>query len=160
MNKSELYEYLDEQGVKYETVEHPPAMTVDDILSFELPDLAPLAKNLFLRDDKKCNYYLLTVRHDLPVSIKDFQAKAGTRKLSFASEDDLMRLLGLRRGAVTPFGLLSDAQCEVKLYLDSYYEGARICIHPNDNTASVYIATDDLVRLLRAHGSAVEFIEM
>lgn len=160
MNKSELYEYLDASGVKYEVVEHPPAMTVDDILSFDLPDIAPIAKNLFLRDDKKRNYYLLTVRHDLAVSIKDFQQKAGTRKLSFASEDDLMRLLGLRRGAVTPFGLLNDAQCEVKLYLDSYYEGGRICIHPNENTASVYIATDDLVLLLRAHGSAVEFIEM
>lgn len=160
MNKSELYEYLDANGVKYDVVEHPPAMTVDDILSIELPDLAPLAKNLFLRDDKKRNYYLLTVRHDLAVSIKDFQTKAGTRKLSFASEDDLMRLLALQRGAVTPFGLLNDTQCEVKLYLDSYYDGGRICIHPNENTASVYIATDDLIRLLRTHGSAVEFIEM
>ncbi len=160
MNKSEVYEYLDAHGVKYEVVEHPPAMTVDDILSFDLPELASFAKNLFLRDDKKRNYYLLTVRHDLAVSIKSFQEKAGTRKLSFASEDDLMRLLGLRRGAVTPFGLLNDTQCEVKLYLDSYYEGGRICIHPNENTASVYIATDDLVRLLRDHGSEVEFVEM
>ncbi len=160
MNKAELYEYLNAHGVKYEVVEHPPAMTVDDILGFGLSEPELIAKNLFLRDDKKRNYYLLTVRHDLTVSIKSFQEKAGTRKLSFASEDDLMRLLGLRRGAVTPFGLLNDAQCEVKLYLDSYYDGGRICIHPNENTASVYIATDDLIRLLRAHGSEVQFIEV
>lgn len=160
MNKAELYDYLNAQGVKYEAVEHPPALTVDDILSFDLPEPGLVAKNLFLRDDKKRNYYLLTVRHDLAVSIKDFQEKAGTRKLSFASEDDLMSILSLRRGAVTPFGLLNDEKNAVVLYLDSFYEGGRICIHPNENTASVYIATDDLVRLLRDHGSEVRVIEM
>lgn len=160
MNKTELYEYLDARGVQYEAIEHPPALTVDDILSFGLPEPGLVAKNLFLRDDKKRNYYLFTVRHDLTVPIRELQEKAATRKLSFASEDDLMSFLSLRRGAVTPFGLLNDERRAVVLYLDSFYAGGRICIHPNDNTASVYIATDDLVGMLRDHGSEVRFIDM
>lgn len=33
-------------------------------------------------------------------------------------------------------------------------------IHPNDNTATVWIKTADLVKLLNEHGTTVEFAEV
>ena len=51
------------------------------------------AKNLFVRDDKKQNYYLITVKGEKRVNLKAFRKAQGTRNLSFASAEDLLERL-------------------------------------------------------------------
>ena len=159
LKKQDIYKLLEENKIQYMAVDHPPAYTVEDIISFNLPRPEAGAKNLFLRDDKKRSYYLLTVRDDKTVSIKEFQSKAGTRRLSFASEQDLMKYLGLISGAVTPFGILNDESRSVTVYIDDSFAGHEISVHPNDNTASVYLQTDELIKLIREHGNKVEYFD-
>ena len=160
MNKQELYQFLDEQKIEYSVIEHAPVYTVEEAEKLCLPHPEAGAKNLFLRDDKKRNYYLLTVRDALPIDLKQFQERIGSRRLSFASEEDLMRFLALKKGAVTPFGVLNDRECAVQVYIDVYFENKQISVHPNENNATVYLAANDLVELLRAHGNRVEYIEL
>ena len=62
MYKEEIINYLDKNNIEYDIFNHPPAYTVEDILSFNLPNKELGAKNLFLRDDKKKNYYLVVVQ--------------------------------------------------------------------------------------------------
>lgn len=76
------------------------------------------AKNIFVRDDKKRNYYLITVKGDKKVNLKYFKEKYHTRSLSFASEQDLMAILGLQAGSVTPLGLINNTEHKVQFYLD------------------------------------------
>ncbi len=85
-----------------------------------------------------------------------------TRALSFASENDLMQVLGLIPGAVTPIGLLNDAECKVQLYLDEVFFAAPglIGVHPNDSTATVWLRADDLVALIQEHGNPVHIAEL
>mgnify|MGYP003419328947 CR=1 FL=1 len=160
MNKQELYVFLDERKIKYTAIEHVSVYTVEEAEKLCLPHPEAGAKNLFLRDDKKRNYYLLTVRDALPIDLKQFQERIGSRRLSFASEEDLMCFLALKKGAVTPFGVLNDTQCTVQVYIDAYFENKQISVHPNENNATVYLAANDLVELLRAHGNKVEYIEL
>ena len=160
MNKQELYQFLEEQKIKYTVIEHAPVYTVEEAEKLCLPHPEAGAKNLFLRDDKKRNYYLLTVRDALPIDLKQFQERIGSRRLSFASEEDLMRFLALKKGAVTPFGVLNDRECAVQVYIDVYFENKQISVHPNENNATVYLAANDLVELLRMHGNRVEYIEL
>lgn len=84
----------------------------------------------------------------------------GTRRLSFASDHDLMKYLKLIPGAVTPFGLLNDETCTVQFFMDRDFEHQRIGVHPNDNTASIWMRTDDLVSIIREHGNPVTITEM
>ena len=158
MNKQELYVFLEEQKIKYTAIEHIPVFTVEEAEQLQLPNPEAGAKNMFLRDDKKRNYYLLTVRDALAVDLKQFQEKITSRRLSFASEEDLMRFLALKKGAVTPLGVLNDIECAVQVYIDAYFENKTISVHPNENNATVYLAANDLVELLRAHGNKVEYI--
>ena len=160
MNKQELYQFLDEQKIEYSVIEHAPVYTVEEAEKLCLPHHEAGAKNLFLRDDKKRNYYLLTVRDALPIDLKQFQERIGSRRLSFASEEDLMRFLALKKGAVTPFGVLNDTQCAVQVYIDAYFANKQISVHPNENNATVYLAANDLVELLRTHGNKAEYIEL
>jgi len=72
-----------------------------------------MQKNLFVHDDKKRAYYLITVKGDKRADLKEFRKNNNTRPLSFASENDLMEVMQLIPGAVTPFGILNDTECKV-----------------------------------------------
>ena len=90
-----------------------------ELSNIEIPYPEYDAKNLFVRDDKKRNYYLITVKGHKRVNLKEFRKNNNTRPLSFASADDLMEIMGLILGALTPLGLLNDTGCKVTLFLDN-----------------------------------------
>lgn len=161
MNKQEVYEFLQAQGVTYEVTEHKAVYNMDELAEVELPYPEADAKNLFVRDDKKSSYYLITVRGGKRVDLQEFRKVYGTRRLSFASAEDLERLLGLFPGSVTPLGLLNNAEKNVKLFFDSdFADDDLIGVHPNENTATVWLKAGDLVRLIREHGNEVEAVEL
>jgi len=157
MNKQDIYDYLNKEGIWHEITEHEAVYNMAELSSIEVPYPEYDAKNLFIRDDKKNNYYLITVRGDKRVNLKEFRTNHGTRPLSFASADDLMDIMGLIPGAVTPLGLLNDIECKVSLYLDSDLTIGQglIGVHPNDNTATVWLKTSDLIKIVEQHGNKV-----
>ena len=160
MDKLEIYRYLTEQSIPYEVTEHQAVFNMEELDSVALPNPEWDAKNLFVQDDKKRNYYLITVRGDKRVDLKVFRKAHGLRALSFASPEELYSLLGLIPGAVTPLGLLNDETRSVHLYLDSQFIGNKIGVHPNDNTATVWLLADDLIKLVQAHGNPAEFTDI
>lgn len=120
------------------------------------------AKNLFVRDDKKRNYYLITVRGNKRVDFKKIKNNNNTRPLSFASEEDLMSIMNLIAGSVTPLGLLNDNELKVIFYLDKdFLNGKQIIgVHPNDNTATLWLKVTDLIDIIKEHGNKVKIIEL
>lgn len=160
MNKQEVYAYLTEQKISYEVMEHRAVFNMEDLDALELPYPEWDAKNLFVRDDKKHNYYLITVRGDKRVDLKDFRRKHGLRALSFASPDELFSIMKLIPGAVTPLGILNDEERRVHFYLDQEFQENKIGIHPNENTATIWLQADDLMRLILAHGNEAEVVEI
>lgn len=120
------------------------------------------AKNLFVRDDKKRNYYLITVRGNKRVDFKKIKNDNNTRPLSFASEEDLMSIMNLISGSVTPLGLLNDHELKVIFYLDKdFLNGKQIIgVHPNDNTATLWLKVTDLIDIIKEHGNKVKIIEL
>ena len=162
MNKQEILSLLDERGVSYELTEHKAVYNMAELAEVVLPYPEADAKNLFVRDDKKRGYYLITVKGDKRADLKAFRRQNGTRPLSFASAEDLMARLGLIPGAVSPFGLLNDAERSVIFCLDREFLDAsgRIGVHPNDNTATVWLAAADLLSLIQEHGSPIRLIAL
>ncbi len=160
MTKEEIYQYLADHNVKYEVTEHGAVYNMAELESVELPYPDCDAKNLFVRDDKKRNYYLITVKGDKRVDLKDFRRKHELRPLSFASADELMEIMKLYAGAVSPLGLLCDEEHKVKFYLDEAFGEGLVGIHPNDNTATIWLQTSDLVRIIKEHGNVVETVNL
>ena len=99
----EIYEYLDRRHIWHEIVEHQPVYTMADLPQVPIPYPSGEAKNLFVRNDKKNQYYLITVQGAKRVDLKDLRRRYGTRPLSLAPEQDLRDMLGLPAGSVTPF---------------------------------------------------------
>lgn len=160
MNKQETYQYLKDHNIPFEITEHRAVYNMEELDSIDLPYPEGDAKNLFVRDDKKKNYYLITVKGDKRVNLKDFWKAHGLRPLSFASPEDLKKYMDLTPGAVTPLGLLNVEGAPITMYLDAEFKDSIIGIHPNENTATVWLQGNDLVELLRENGCEVEIVEI
>ena len=162
MNKQEILDYLKEKNVLHEVTEHKEVYNMEEVSQIDIPYPEAEAKNLFVRDDKKRNYYLITVKGDKKVNLKEFRKENNTRALSFASEDELKSIMDVIPGAVTPFGLLNDKELKVKFFIDQEFAktGHLIAVHPNDNTATVYLKAEDLIDIIKEHGNQVGVITL
>lgn len=157
MTKQDIYILLDNSGITYQTAEHQAVFTIEQMDALGLSNMETVAKNLFVRDDKKRSYYLISVCGHKRVDLKEFRRANGLRPLSFASAEELSSILSLTPGSVTPMGLLNDENHAVTLYLDKDFlqnEGI-IGVHPNENTATVWLKAADLIAVLRDHGVTV-----
>lgn len=161
MNKREIYPLLNARNIWHEVTEHKAVFNMAEVAEIHLPYPEADAKNLFIRDDKKRNYYLITVKGDKRADLKAFRQQNGTRPLTFASDQDLMDILGLIPGAVTPLGLLNDREHKATFFLDKAFleSSGLIGVHPNDNTATVWLKTQDLLRLLEENGTQITLFE-
>lgn len=162
MKKQDIYNFLTQQYIKYEITEHKAVFSMSEVADIDIPHPEADAKNLFIRDDKKKNYYLITVRGDKRVNLKEFRKANNTRPLSFASENDLMNIMKLTPGSVTPFGILNDDERKVNFFLDREFTEPLnlIGIHPNENTATVWLKTDDLIKIIKQHGNPISIIDI
>lgn len=162
MNKQDIYDLLKEKCIWHEITEHKAVYNMKELSTIDTPYPESDGKNLFVRDDKKNNYYLITVKGDKRVDLKDFRNKNETRPLSFASENDLKEIMDLLPGSVTPFGLLNDKKHKVKFYVDKDFMNDKniVGVHPNDNTATVWIKVEDLINIIKEYGNEVFVVEV
>ena len=160
IDKEQTCQFLRDMGIEFERTEHPAVYNIAELAQISIPHPEADAKNLFVRDDKKRQYYLITVRGDKRVDLKEFRRAQGTRPLSFASAEELSSILGLIPGAVTPLGVLNDEARRVKVFLDRAFAGGLVGVHPNDNTATLWLRAEDLIRVVRDHGNEIEYIDL
>ncbi|MFR3686060.1 MAG: prolyl-tRNA synthetase associated domain-containing protein [Enterococcus sp.] len=162
MNKNEILDYLSKKDIWFEVTEHQAVYNMEELAEVALPYPEADAKNLFVRDDKKRNFYLITVKGDKRVDLKEFKKENNTRRLSFSSENDLMDVMGLIPGAVSPLGILNDSEHKVHFFIDADFfdEPGLIGIHPNDNTATVWLKTEDLVTIVKEHENQVTVVQL
>ena len=154
--KAETIAVLEQAGIAYELYEHEAVFTVEQAHAADIPHQELGAKNLFLRDDKHRAYYLVCLPDKKDVSLREIQERLDSRRLSFANEKDLRLMLSLEPGSVTPLGALNDAEGRVEVVIDrELVDAERVTVHPCDNTATVLLATADLIELLRERGITV-----
>lgn len=95
MNKFETYQYLRNHNISFEAIEHPAVFNMEEAAAIDLPYPECEAKNLFVCDDKRRGYYLITVKGDKRVNLKSFRQQHGLRAISFASAEELLAVMRL-----------------------------------------------------------------
>ena len=152
---------LDELKINYTLIEHDPVYTIEEMEKIDIENINYIVKNLFLRDAKGRQHYLVVADKDQKIDLKTLQDKIGSTKLSFASEDRLQKYLKLTKGAVSPFGVLNDETAEVEVIFDKNLVGRScVAVHPNDNSATVVLSYEDLEKIVKANGNTVKAIEL
>lgn len=154
---------LDEKKIPYECMEHEPVYTVEEIQERNLWHHKDGigAKNLFLRDGSGKRHFLVVVRDDKQADLKQVRAEIKSSRLSFASEERLERYLHVSPGSVSPFGILNDTECMVEVFFDQdLKQYSYMAVHPNDNRATLWMKTEDLVKIIKEHGNSFAWIRI
>lgn len=145
----QLYQLLEHLDIKFEYIEHPEAPTIEIAKQYWAGHDAKHCKNLFFRNHKGNKHYLVILDCDQSMNIHDIEKQLHQGKLSFASEQRLMKYLGVKPGSVTPFGLINDTEHHVTLFIDKKLQNAeKLSFHPCINTASLIISNADFVKFL------------
>lgn len=161
MKKEKVYETLETLGIPYEIIPHEPAYTVEDMEKV-LPMIdAQVCKNLFLRDQKGKQHYLVIMAKEKPFQMKTFETAQNLGKLSFASEERLMKYLDVPSGSVSPFGLINDADAHVIVYVDKALKACgKVGVHPNVNDITITLSVEDLEKFLASLSNTVNWVEI
>lgn len=165
LTEADIYALLDARSVEHHVLHHDPVLTVKAAheagisAAGETYGAVP-CKNLFLRDDKGRHFWLVTAPDDARIDLRMLQDRLASRRLSFASEGALGRMLGIGHGSVTPLAVLNDESRTVAMVFDESLRHQVICAHPLVNTATVFIAADDVAALVREHGNPCAFLDV
>ena len=151
-SSEDLFQRLDDLAIAHETTHHPALHTVAESQAVRGQILGAHNKNLFLRDKKKQTWLVCTLE-DKQIEMAQLQSQIGAARLSFGSADRLAEFLGVLPGSVTPFALINDLACRVKVVLDAAMLAHELVnFHPLVNTMTTTISSADLVRFVRACG--------
>jgi Ala-tRNA(Pro) deacylase len=160
-NREKVLQVLESLGISYEIHEHPPVPTVEEALPYWGRIDATHCKNLFFRNHKGNRHYLVILRHDRQLNIRDLEQRLKQGKISFASPQRMEKYLGLTAGSVSVFGLINDRENHVHLFLDAALQSAdKISFHPNENTATLVLSFESFLRFLDWSGNTYEFIKL
>jgi Ala-tRNA(Pro) deacylase len=152
---------LDALGIAYQSYEHPPVFTTEDVEKYWRHIPATPVKNLFLRNKKGNRHYLVIVGVDKRVDLQQLVRVIGDDRLSFGSAERLMEKLALTPGSVSPFGLIHEGSRDVEVIIDAPLRAAeRLMFHPTINTATVTVSFADLERFLQVRGNRVRYLDV
>lgn len=159
--KEKVYARLAELGISYTKKDHPAMYTIEEIVAAGIDPDGATAKNLFLRNDSGKQHYLVTICGEKNADLKEVRKQLGSSRLSFASEERLMKCFGVHKGSVSPMGVLNDADASVIVAFDEdLFKQPIIGVHPNDNTATVYLSPEDMAEIVRKNGNRLLLIHI
>ena len=158
----DVYDFLDNLGVKYSTLTHPSAFTMEECEAVRKKADAPVFKNLFLTNRQQTQFYLLMLPADKPFKTKYLSSQIGCARLSFAPEEQMERLLKIHPGAVSPMGLIHDSGREVTLIIDEDLRDVSLyACHPCVNTSSILLSMSDFLgTILPATGHTPSWVTL
>jgi prolyl-tRNA synthetase len=161
--KSDVLSFLQAQHIAFKEYLHKPALTIEDLrIDPGKLDKSPFVKNLVYVDKKKAFHFLLA--HENTQVSKPFWKTIGSsyNNVRMATPEQLQDTLGTFKGAVNVFSVLNDADKKVvKVYLDSKLQKEQyLSFHPQDNTSTVELKTEDVLNLLAKHGKELVVADM
>ncbi len=157
----DVYQFLNSNQISYAKYDHEAVFSAEEAKTKAGHVPGQQTKNLFLCDDKKQRFYLITIPDEKRADLKHLKTFLNEKSLRFAPADKMQGLLGLLPGSVSPLGLINDVKNVVKFYIDpNLLKEKYIYIHPNINTATVEIAVEDFKKILNLTEHHLNFYQL
>ena len=148
MREIRCYDLLDRLGIDFWRVDHDAARIMEDCAAADalLGEDTAICKNLFLRNSKGDQYFLLMLPGDKKFKTKEVARQIGSTRLSFGDEGQMAEFLDILPGSVSVMGLMNDAENRVQLLIDRpVIESETFGCHPCVNTSSLRMKTKDVL---------------
>lgn len=160
--KEKVLKKLQELNINYKLIEHPPVFTIEEMNKLgDIFEGAKICKNLFVRDQKGKRHFLIVMPEEKRAPLSEIALKIESTKLSFASEERLMKYLKLTPGSVTPLAVINDENAEVEVILDEELKNEKMLgVHPCINTATILITPSDLEKYIKSNNNEIKYIKI
>lgn len=160
--RAAIYAKLDALGIRWRSIQHAPAASAAECAAVSEALGALVCKNYFLTTKSRKHWRLCIVRPEARLRTADISRQAGTPRLTFAEEDDLLRMLHARPGSVSPMGLMFDSAQEVRVLVDrALAQAPELAFHPCDNTETLALSSRDFFEIyLPAVGKTPEWVDI
>lgn len=146
----EIKKYLDNIGIEFKLHKHPAVYTCEEMEKYIDTIKGIHSKNLFIKNRKSKNYYLVILPAEANFDFKKFETLLND-KLKFSNENDLKNFLGVTSGAVSPFGLINDKETKVKVLIDKkIWSSDFVSFHPNINTETIELRGKDFQKYIKS----------
>jgi Ala-tRNA(Pro) deacylase len=143
-----VYTFLEAQNIPYRLQEHEAVFTVAES-SVKLPEKVPV-KTLLVTDEKKQQVWMVAMRGLNRLDMKRLAHAVGAKKLQFVNPERVEDIVGVLPGSVSIFGLLHPGAKNVQVIFDeSLLTEPELGFHPNDNTATVFLNPEDVLKIIR-----------
>ena len=159
--KPEVELFLTKNNIEFILHKHPAVFTCEEAEKHcnNIPGLS--CKNLFLKDKKADNYYLVIMPAKKRMDLKNVASRVSSKKITFANEQELQAILKLTKGAVSPFGLINDKETKTKVQIDKeLWEADIVSFHPNINTETIELSKEMFHRFIHALKHSYTLISM
>ncbi|MBF7025531.1 prolyl-tRNA synthetase associated domain-containing protein [Staphylococcus kloosii] len=154
-----VYNLLSNLDISFSKRDHEPVKTSLDVKSITPPILGMHCKNLFLRNNKGNSHFLVVIPDNKNLNLKELAKQIGSSSLSFASQKRLYKYLNVEPGSVNPFALIYDTEIHVTVVLDrDIFQSDIINFHPNTNTATLSLKTQDFKKYINSINNEVIYL--
>jgi Ala-tRNA(Pro) deacylase len=156
-----VYETLKTLNIPFDYYESPRDFSSEDDGNFWKQIGAERCKNLFLRNHKGNQHYLVIAKYYECFEVKILEGHFKKGKISFASEKRMDKWIQTKPGAVSVFSLLNDTENHTRVFVDEELKHTKyVTFLPNMHNAILKISTTDLIRLLDYSGNEWEFFKL
>ena len=141
---------LDDAGVPYARIAHPPVRTSEDAARLRGTPLEIGGKSLLFKIGKQPDFRLFVLSAARRTDNRPMRHHLGVQKLRFARREELLTHTGLEPGCVPPFG---HPLFNLPVYVDaSLAAGEEIAFTAADHRLSIRMAMGDYLAVARPAG--------
>nr|CAB3448009.1 unnamed protein product [Digitaria exilis] len=160
--KDQLLARLKELKIDFTCHDHPVVLTVEEQAKYVGHLGGALSKNLLLKD-KKHRLYVVSALAGTKVDMKILSQRLGLGKggLRMAPEENLLQVLQVPLGCVTPFALINESASAVSLLLDEGFKSKQSCyFHPLTNDVTIALSSSNLDKFLISIGKQPAYVNL
>jgi Ala-tRNA(Pro) deacylase len=150
---SRILALLEETGVEYESLDHPPVSSCDDSLARRQAAGWTGASSKCILFHAKGVFHLVVTTADRAINARHFKKQFGTKNIRFAKPEEVLEHAGCAIGSLPP---VLPGVPDVTSFVDrAILVQEHFMFNPADPERSLRILSRDLPRLLKASGSRV-----
>ena len=151
--------YLQKLGINFKEFKHPAVYTCEEAEKYNKNIRGIHSKNLFLKNRKSKRFYLVILPADKKLDLDELGKKISDN-LKFAKENDLKEILGVKSGAVSPFGLINDKKNKVIAVIDSkVWNPEYVSFHSNINTETLELTKSDFHKYINSLKNELKILQ-
>lgn len=152
----QVFEYLETHEILAKTISHPEVVNCEeskmhyDRYGLKEKDYG-LCKNIVLRDKKGKSFWLIIIDYQKQIDLEEIKETLGcSKRIGFATENDLKEYLDTEPGSVSLFSVLCDTSKKVKVIIDKdLFQKPTLAFHPSYSGLTSFIKSEDAIKFLR-----------